>query len=264
MKLSNSKGFEMVRTFRKKTLSHKMSFASRFGISKLTSTDSTAPVLNPLAIIPGTLFPWFTVILILLFISGSTVHAQGDLPAQSKLSTEPQANPSPLHQDKQSATGMVIGVEAITDQSDGTSESFDLVKYLQSHPLELNNATLEVVLIDSPVDTDYAISGTLSGSVTVSWTREFPTSRKLEQLAVAPLAIAATIMLGGGLSYVGTYKYSWLQHGHFVLRRRGRKIAEIDVESQGDQESHDPIPHFRSVAVQDTWRQLSAKILSSL
>lgn len=57
-----------------------------------------------------------------------------------------------------------VGIGSVSNTYDGTSESFNLMNFLKTHPHTADGPTLEFVLVDHPNDADYAISGKVAAS----------------------------------------------------------------------------------------------------
>jgi len=59
---------------------------------------------------------------------------------------------------------VTIGIGSITNTYDNTSESFDVLAFLKTRPFQVGAAQVDFILIDHPIDADYAISGKVAAS----------------------------------------------------------------------------------------------------
>jgi len=59
----------------------------------------------------------------------------------------------------------VLGVGAIVSQFDATTESFNVYSALRAAPPTVRGAAPSVVLVDHPAETEFAVTGTVTGEV---------------------------------------------------------------------------------------------------
>ncbi|MGH7604300.1 MAG: hypothetical protein ACRENK_09925 [Gemmatimonadaceae bacterium] len=81
--------------------------------------------------------------LFLLLILSSVAAAPGHLSAQSR----------------------ALGIGAIVDTVDYTTDSFNFFRYFKSHPVLVSGDTLQSVLVDRAADADFAITGVVETQI---------------------------------------------------------------------------------------------------
>jgi hypothetical protein len=128
-----------------------------------------------------------------------------------------------------------LGVEAITDTSDDTSDCFDFVQYLKQHPIKIAGTDVEVRLVDRPQDADYSISGDVDTTYRLDWQHDS-----------------------------GLYSYQWTESTRLRLRKSGSQAQELDAASSGSSSNSDPIVDFRHLILQDLWTKIEAEIASRM
>jgi hypothetical protein len=57
-----------------------------------------------------------------------------------------------------------VGVGGISNTYDNTSESFNLLAFLKTHPLQVGGPQIEFVLVDHPSDAEYVVSGKVTAA----------------------------------------------------------------------------------------------------
>lgn len=130
---------------------------------------------------------------------------------------------------------MILGIEAITEKSDDSSDCFDFAEYLQQHPIKISGTVVEARLVDRPQDADYSISGDVDSNFRLDWQRD-----------------------------TGLYNYQWSESTKLRLRRSGSPVQSIEATSSGSSSNKEPVVHFRSVALEGLWAKVRADLVSRM
>jgi len=128
-------------------------------------------------------------------------------------------------------TNISVGIGAITDSFDGTSDSFSLVQYLKQNPITLPNVTIRLILIDHPKDADYSLNGNVKSSLGVA--RAAETSQ---------------------------YDYQWKSTANLTLWKQGSLAQAINADSEGSKQVAQPTDQPRSACLVDLWAKVRTQV----
>jgi hypothetical protein len=153
----------------------------------------------------------------------------------------------------QNQSPIILGIGPIVWEPEGTTESFDLVSYLQSHPLQ-TPCPVEPRLMAFSSNADVALTGRIDGKMTFI-DHDRP---QLAMLWVIPPLIPLTIF------YLHTFEYDTNMSARFLVRSHGAAPRTIEAAHKEEIDSRHNLVSVQDFMFMPLWDQLATQLEKDL